>query len=149
MRLVLMVAGLMMSASAVQAAGSAWVAIYREGNNSVALERASVKHNQVNLLDVAPKFMTGDLVVTWTIRTRLHEFDCAAQSYRILAAKTYDKSGKMVSDETAVAQAFKGRSHRVDTKALRKARALVCQKSEPAPAKPFESMAEAIAWMAN
>jgi hypothetical protein len=134
-------------------AEGAWVAIYRNGDESVAFERASARDGQLNLLSVAPKSKVNGIVVSWNIRSEFHQFDCAGRSYRILTKKLHDQTGKVTSDETAVVvsmnQAFKDRTHAADSEALQKALAFVCQKSEPAPAKPFASMGEALAWMAN
>lgn len=135
------------------AADGAWVAFYREGNRSVAFERATVTDKSVNLLRVSPKKSTGDVVYAWEIVTELHEFDCASRTYRLLTKKIYDESGKMTADETSVvkamSEAFKDRGHPLDTEALKKAHTLVCAKAEPAPAKPFADMRTALSWMAN
>ena len=135
------------------AADGAWVAFYRDGNNSAAFERSSIAPDSVNILSVQPKNMYSGLVVSWDIKTQVHRFDCANNTYRLLTKKFYDQSGKLTSDDTAVVvamnDAFKDRWHPVDTDTLRKASGLVCAKAEPAPAKPFGSMQEALAWMAN
>lgn len=135
------------------AGGGAWVAFFREGNDSAAFERPSVTADSVNILSVKPKTVYSDLVVAWDVKTQVHRFNCANNTYRHLTKKTYDRSGKLTADETAVVtamnDAFKDRWHPVDTETLRKARALVCAKTEPAPAKPFGSMQDALAWMAN
>jgi hypothetical protein len=140
-------------ASSAAAAEGAWVAFFREGNNSAAFERASLSANTVNVLSVSPKKTTGTLVYAWEIKTQIHRFDCAANKYRMLNRKLFDEKGTLTGDETAVVtamnDAFKDRWHPVDTEALRKAFALVCAKNEPQPAKPFNSFNEAIGWMAN
>jgi ureidoglycolate hydrolase len=135
------------------AADGAWVAFYREGNQSVAFERASISDKSVNLLRVSPKKSTGDLVYAWEIVTQVHEFDCASRTYRLLTKKIFDEFGRMTADETSIVKAmndaFKNRRHPLDTDALKKAHTLVCAKAEPAPAKPFVNMLEALSWMAN
>jgi hypothetical protein len=135
------------------AADGAWVAFYREGNTSMAFERTSIGNGKVNLLSVSPKSTHEGLVLSWDIKTQIHQFDCQNRSYRILDRKILDQSGKQTSDETqivsAMNNAFKDRAHPADSDALRKAHSLVCAKAEPAPAKPFGSLSEALSWMAN
>jgi hypothetical protein len=153
MRMILVAALFAASTAPVSAGEGAWVAFVRDGDNSVAFERSSVTGSSVNLLSVAPKSTVNGMTLTWDIKAQVHEFDCAANRYRMTTKILYDKSGKQSSDDTyivtAMNKSFPDRMHPINTDALRKAHALVCGKTEPAPAKPFGSMAEALTWMAN
>lgn len=141
------------SSHSATAGEGAWVAFFREDNRSMAFERASIGDDRVNLLSVQPKVIYSGLVMDWEIKSQIHQFDCQKRTYRLLTKKIFDRSGKLTGDETAVVtsmnNAFKDRAHPLDTEALRKAHAMVCEKAEPAPAKPFSSLNEALAWMAN
>jgi hypothetical protein len=142
-----------MSVGPALAADGAWVAFVRDGNSSVAFERSSLDRESVNLMSVAPKNIVSGIVTSWDIKTQVHQFDCAKRSYRLLTRKLFDTQGKQTGDETYIVTAmndsFKDRMHSLNTEALRKAHALVCAKTEPSPAKPFASQAEALSWMAN
>jgi hypothetical protein len=141
------------SISLAHAGEGAWVAFVREGDDSVAFERSSVTASSVNLLRVAPKSAVNGMTLSWDIKAQVHEFNCAARTYRMATKIAYDRSGKISSDDTyivtAMNKSFPDRMHPIDTEALRKAYALVCAKTEPAPAKPFATLNEALAWMAN